>query len=138
MKYLRITKMGKYIIILLIVFVCTSMGGYAQSVPSTDPYTPTQKILKLYPNPASSVITFESKSTEAQKYSIQIFNFFGTMIADIPFVNKKVRISLTNYNRGVYIYRVHSLSGAVLEIGKFQISKSVSYTHLTLPTNREV
>jgi hypothetical protein len=79
--------------------------------------------LSLYPNPASSYITFDLKKGYQKGLTITVFNFLGKKMSESPNVNEKTTLALTDYNRGVYIYHLTDLSGKVIDTGKFQVSR---------------
>jgi hypothetical protein len=80
-------------------------------------------VLKLYPNPATTYITFDLQKGYQKGMTITVFNFLGKKIAETPNVNEKTTLSVTDFNRGIYIYYLSDQSGKVLDTGKFQVSK---------------
>jgi len=81
------------------------------------------KIVKFYPNPAISYITFEEiEKSSAKSYSLQIFNFLGKKVYESP-VNSKTNIDLTNFLRGIYIFQLKDQNGHISDSGKFQVNK---------------
>jgi len=83
----------------------------------------TQRIIKLYPNPAVSFIKFEFQKNYDKGYVIQIINFIGRQIYEAKNVNASTTLDLTTFSRGVYIYQLKDQTGKVIESGKFQVSK---------------
>ncbi len=83
---------------------------------------PGGKLVKLYPNPAQSYVTFEVPKGQ-KGVNIIVFNFLGKKMSESPNVTDKTTVSLTDFNRGMYIYHLTDASGKVLEMGKFQVSK---------------
>jgi hypothetical protein len=79
--------------------------------------------LSLYPNPASSYITFDLKKGYQKGLTITVFSFLGKKMIESPNVNEKTTLTLTDFNRGVYIYHLTDLSGKVIDTGKFQVSR---------------
>ena len=87
--------------------------------------TPQQaavRITRFYPNPAVSQITFDFEQGTDKNYSFQIFNFVGKKVFETQTVTPKTVIDVTDYYRGVYIFRLEDKSGKVLDTGKFQVS----------------
>jgi len=82
-----------------------------------------EHIIKFYPNPAISFITFDLQQTSDKGYDMQIFNFLGKMVFEQKNIAPKTTINLTDYSRGVYIYQLRDHDGKILESGKFQVSK---------------
>jgi hypothetical protein len=79
--------------------------------------------LSLYPNPASSYITFDLKKGYQKGLTITVFNFLGKKMIESPNVNEKTTLTLTDFHRGVYIYHLTDPSGKVIDTGKFQVSR---------------
>ena len=82
-----------------------------------------ERIIKYYPNPAISSITFDFQKGFDKGYSIQVYNFLGKQVHETKNVTAKTTVDLATFNRGIYFYQVRDRSGKVLESGKFQVSK---------------
>lgn len=108
------------LIILLVLF--GSFAGYAQSGTVTPPQVPV-KMVRFFPNPATSLINFEFQKVSTQSYAFQVFNFLGKKVIDLPQVSARTQIDLTNYSRGLYIFQLKDSKGRVIESGKFQVEK---------------
>jgi type IX secretion system substrate protein len=80
-------------------------------------------ILRFYPNPATTVITFDFQKPYDRGYSIQIYNFLGRKMYEQVNISDHTTINLTDFTRGVYIYQLLDRSGKIVESGKFQVSK---------------
>ncbi|HMH20521.1 MAG TPA: T9SS type A sorting domain-containing protein [Puia sp.] len=84
---------------------------------------PEVKIVKFYPNPAISYITFEAIEKSAIKaYSLQIFNFLGRKVFEAS-INSETKVDLTTFVRGIYIFQLKDQSGRISDSGKFQVNK---------------
>jgi hypothetical protein len=105
-------------ILSFILVIALNSQGQARTVPNQD-----KPIVKFYPNPATSVITFDIQNGYEKGLDIQVYNLLGKMVYEQKNVPTKTTINLTEYNRGVYIYQVRSHDGKVVESGKFQVSK---------------
>ena len=81
------------------------------------------RIIKLYPNPATSYITLELQNTTDKGLSIQVYNFLGKKMYEAQNVSNKVTVDLAEFNRGVYIYHLSDQTGKIVESGKFQVSR---------------
>ncbi len=81
------------------------------------------KSVKLYPNPATTYITFDFQKSYEKGLSLQVFNFLGRKMYETQTVTEKTTLDLNEYNRGVYIYHIRDYSGRIVESGKFQVSK---------------
>ena len=81
------------------------------------------KIVSLYPNPATSYITFNIQKSFQKGLTISVFNFIGKKISETQTETENTVVSLTDFNRGTYIYHIVDRSGKVIDTGKFQVSK---------------
>jgi hypothetical protein len=112
----------KRILPILAFIVLTATQTRAQENRSPLPERPVTA-LSLYPNPASSYITFDLKKGYQKGLTITVFNFLGKKMSETPNVNEKTTLTLTDFNRGVYIYHLTDLGGKVIDTGKFQVSR---------------
>ncbi len=83
------------------------------------------KIIKCYPNPATSIINFEFDKSLANTATttLQIYSFSGKKMNETPVSEGKVSFQLTNYYRGIYVYQLRDKDGKIIESGKFQVVK---------------
>jgi len=105
--------------ILLFTFFCFS--GYSQTQKSA--FSEQPKVVKLYPNPATSFINFEFDKRYSPNYKIVIFSFIGKKAAEVSVTDQKVTVSLTDFYRGIYIYQLIDGQGNIVASGKFQVVK---------------
>jgi hypothetical protein len=105
-------------IISFIVFLAIQSHGQTRVPPDGG-----EHIIKFYPNPAISFITFDLQKNSDKSYDMQIFNFLGKMVFEQKNIPSKTTINLNEYSRGVYIYQLRDHDGKILESGKFQVSK---------------
>lgn len=98
---------------------------FAVQVKSQSPVSPSSDIknIKLYPNPATTQITFSFENGYDKNYSFQIFNFIGKKVYDLPALTPKILVDLTEFYRGVYIFQVRDKGGRIIEAGKFQVAR---------------
>ena len=80
-------------------------------------------LIRLYPNPATSFIQFEFSASTSKDSQLQVYNFLGKKMLDIPVSLAKTRVDLTPFSRGIYIYQLKDRTGKTIESGKFQIEK---------------
>jgi len=80
-------------------------------------------ILRFYPNPATTTITFDFQKPYEKGLSIQIYSFLGRKMYEQVNITDHTTINLTDFTRGVYIYQLIDRTGKILESGKFQVSK---------------
>lgn len=62
--------------------------------------------MSIYPNPATSFITFDVQKINQKGLTIVVFNFLGKKMAEKQSVNEKTLLSLTDFSRGTYIYHL--------------------------------
>lgn len=79
------------------------------------------KIVKFYPNPATTSINFELPKGYDKSYSIQIFNFMGKKVAEINATSLRINYVLDGLYRGIYIFQLRDKYGKVVDSGKFQV-----------------
>lgn len=96
---------------------------YSSAQESRNPIPDAGKRMSIYPNPATSFITFDVQKINQKGLTIVVFNFLGKKMAEKQSVNEKTLLSLTDFSRGTYIYHLVDPGGKVLDTGKFQVSK---------------
>ena len=85
---------------------------------------PEIKLVKAYPNPATSYINFDfDPSQDLTNYSLKVFNFIGKKIYESNLLSRRTVINLNDYFRGVYTYQLTDRNGYVLANGKFQVAR---------------
>ena len=115
-KNLHISFITKSVLTLVIILM--SLGS-AYSKPSTQ-----VKVVKCYPNPATSVINFEFQMGGDKNSVLQIYSFSGKKMKDVAISSGKVTVILDNeYYRGIYIFQLRDKNGKIVETGKFQVVK---------------
>lgn len=105
------------------IILFTTVQSQAQTRETPGDRNSAAVILKTYPNPASSVITFDFLKSYEKGYSLQVYNFLGRKMYEASNVNDRTTIELSSYTRGVYIYQLRDKTGKIVESGKFQVSK---------------
>ena len=82
------------------------------------------KVVKFYPNPATSYINFEFPVSINKSYSIQVYSLSGRKMVELPVSSSKISIVLSNdFYRGIYYFQLRDKSGRIVESGKFQVVK---------------
>ncbi len=105
----------------ILLIAIQSQGQSSRTAPPTDAQ---DRIVRLYPNPATSYITFDMQKNYKQGLSINIYSgVLGKKMYESFNVPAKVTIDLNDFNRGVYVYHLIDLNGKILESGKFQVSR---------------
>lgn len=110
-------------LLLILSFIAAASVSKAQSRPL--PLTGGQSALvRFYPNPASSAISFDFQKDYEQGYSIQIFNaILGRKMYEQSNIPERMSVNLADFSRGIYIYQLRDRSGRMAESGKFQVAK---------------
>ncbi|MBM3414404.1 MAG: T9SS type A sorting domain-containing protein [Bacteroidetes bacterium] len=84
----------------------------------------TEKLVKLYPNPAVSYVVFELKNAGRKDLSLQVYNgILGKKMIDTKLNLERITFSLNEFTRGIYVYHLVESSGKIIESGKFQVTK---------------
>jgi hypothetical protein len=107
--------------LLLIAFIVIATAS-AQGQPPSG--TPAEAVVRFYPNPATSFITFDLQKVSEAGYSLQIYNFpQGKKVHESKNLTARTIIPVSDYTRGVYIYQLRDRSGKIIDSGKFQVVK---------------
>lgn len=112
----------KKILLITSIILLTSTTYSQQSAPVPVAQT-SGPILRFYPNPATSFITFDFQKAIERGYSLQVYNFLGKKLYEGANLNQRTTVDLTDFQRGVYIYQLYDKAGKLVESGKFQVSK---------------
>jgi len=112
----------KKILLITSIILLTALYSEAQSA-RVSFVDPIQKTLKIYPNPATTYITFDFDKVPEKGYSIQIYSFLGKKMYENQNLAAKTTVDLNDFYRGVYIYHLIDRTGKIIESGKFQVSK---------------
>lgn len=104
----------------ILLFAVQSQAQTARSTPAS---VSTDRIIKLYPNPATTNITFDLQKGYEKGLSIQVYSFLGKKMYEGQNVPSIVPLDLAEFNRGLYMYHLIDASGKVIESGKFQVTK---------------
>ncbi|WP_026770686.1 T9SS type A sorting domain-containing protein [Asinibacterium sp. OR53] len=117
--------MKKLNTVVLLVMAFFGSSFIADKGQSSFEFTDVQtKIIRFYPNPATTVISFEFDKSVDKSYSLQIYNFIGKKMTEIRVNESKITIPLDdNYFRGLYIYQLRDANSRIVESGKFQVNK---------------
>ena len=107
----------------ILTFIVLTTGAVQAQDRSPDRQTPEAKVVKFYPNPATSFITFDFQSNFDKNYSFQIYNFLGKKVYELNTVSPKNVVNLNDFYRGVYIFQIRDKNGKIVESGQFQVAK---------------
>src|SRR6186713_463105 len=107
-----------FYILLSIILLNTTQAFSQAKGPLPDPEPKIEpKIIKFYPNPAISYITFEIEKSPNKTYSLQIFNFLGRKVKDVSDITAKTVVNLSDLGRGIYIFQLKEANGRVYDSG---------------------
>ena len=114
----------KKFLLIVSLFTVTHFTSQAQQAKLSEATGAQTPIVRLYPNPATTVINFDFQKTYEQGYSIQIFNaILGRKMFDQVNIPERMNVNLSDFPRGMYIYQLRDKSGRMVESGKFQVAK---------------
>ena len=106
------------------IFACILLITTATKAQSNrTPAENVVKVVRFFPNPASSFINFEFKDITLSEYSFKIFNFMGKKVVEINNLTPRTVVNLNDFFRGVYIFQLTDRNGKIVESGKFQVVK---------------
>ena len=106
------------------IFACILLITTATKAQSNrTPAENVVKVVRFFPNPASSFINFEFKDISLSEYSFKIFNFIGKKVVEINNLTPRTVVNLNDFFRGVYIFQLTDRNGKIVESGKFQVVK---------------
>jgi hypothetical protein len=102
-------------------FSLLAIGAFAQK--SWGQANTEIKIVKFYPNPATSYITFDIQRPIEKGYVLQIYNCIGRRVITIALTGNKVTVPLDGLFRGLYVFQLRDKNGTIIEGNKFQVNK---------------
>ncbi|MDF2187527.1 T9SS type A sorting domain-containing protein [Paraflavitalea sp. CAU 1676] len=106
-----------------ILILSNTVRSQERTTPSSPPGEPVAKIIKFYPNPATSFITFDFQRGYDKNYTLQIFNLPGKKVHEVTEITPKTTVNLSDFFRGIYFFQLRDKAGRLIEAGKFQVSK---------------
>jgi Secretion system C-terminal sorting domain len=106
-----------YILSFILLTGTTTAWGQTRT---TDP---PGKILKFFPNPATTVITFNLQKTNDKNFSLQVFNFLGKKVFESNNIAANTVVNVSEFYRGIYVFQLRDANGKVIDSGKFQVTK---------------
>ena len=109
---------------LLSIILIVSIHSKSQERQKQNPaQEPVARIVKFYPNPATSVINFDFQKNVDKVYNFQIFSLTGKKVYEISKVDQKTSVNLSDFYRGIYVFQLKDQFGKLVDSGKFQVSK---------------
>ncbi|MGV3530158.1 MAG: T9SS type A sorting domain-containing protein [Flavisolibacter sp.] len=79
--------------------------------------------LRLYPNPATTIVNLDFQKGYQRGYSLQVYNFLGRVMYEQQNIAERTTINLSQFTRGIYIYYLRDRNNQLVETGKFQVVK---------------
>ena len=110
------------IIYILILLIGINFTSFAQNRNPAEG-DPIAKLIKPYPIPATTAINFDFQYGYDKSFSLQIYNFMGKKIVELPTLSPHIVMSLEDFYRGIYVYQLRDKEGKIIESGKFQVVK---------------
>ncbi|HRO47778.1 T9SS type A sorting domain-containing protein [Agriterribacter sp.] len=109
--------------LIFLMGVMLHFSGFSQENYLFAAKEPAVKILKFYPNPATTIINFDFQKDYDRSYNLVIYNFLGKKVFELTGISLTNQVNLSDFTRGVYIFQLRNKNGKIIESGKFQVSK---------------
>jgi hypothetical protein len=103
---------------LFFIVLLVSYQARSQSRPLPPGGDASARVIKFYPNPATSIINFDFQKDYDRSYSFQIFSFLGRKVFEISNVTPKTVVNLGDFYRGIYIFQLRDRNGRVVDSNK--------------------
>lgn len=113
--------MKSFYVLSIILLITLQVKSQTRPGPSRDPEA---RVVRFYPNPAITQITFDFDKNYNKTFSFQIFNFIGKKVFELTsLTSTKTTVDLKDFFRGVYIFQLKDTNGKIIEAGRFQVVK---------------
>lgn len=116
-KFVSLRRILPILSFILLTAICAQ--GQDNRIPPPD----AQVKVRVYPNPATSYITVDLQNNYQKGLTLVVYSFLGKKMYESQNVNEKTTLTLSDYNRGIYVYHVTDASNKILFTGKFQVSR---------------
>lgn len=77
-------------------------------------------VVNVFPNPASGIVTLATDNEQAANATI--FDATGKQVDKLNFIDNKVKLDVSSYSNGLYIYKVTNAAGDNLKTGKIAVN----------------
>ncbi|MBL0153478.1 MAG: T9SS type A sorting domain-containing protein [Chitinophagaceae bacterium] len=114
--------MRKLLLIASIILLST-ITSQAQTTRMSPSQDGTERVIKMYPIPATAFITFEFQKQVEKGATVLIHSLAGKKMYESKNLGGKLTIDLGEFIRGIYFYQLVDPGGKLIESGKFQVSK---------------
>ncbi len=112
------------LIMLTCAFTLSAQEKYGEDHFTHQEKVEKEKILKVYPVPATTQINFQLKqNNNDHTYRIIVYNFLGKTVDKIDGFHDRKTLNLKDYYSGIYIYQLRDKQGHLIESGKFNVVK---------------
>ncbi len=81
-------------------------------ITSINAYTSKGATFKLYPNPATDLISIDAYDSNESGLVLNIYSFMGELVRSEQLINGSPRIDISDLNNGMYIIELMSAKGA--------------------------
>lgn len=99
-------------------------NAFAQQTPAASLPESNTRLVKLYPNPAVSYITFDLRASFKRGLTLQVYSgILGKKVFATALAQDQFLLNLNEFPRGIYIYHLTDANGKIIESGKFQVTK---------------
>src|ERR1041384_7589340 len=97
-----------FILLLGCLFLLPLVGKAQSGKPFSTESEATAKLVKLYPNPATTKINVElqQQHNNDKIYDLIVYNFLGKKVDQVKSISSRTTVSLDNYYSGVYIFQL--------------------------------
>jgi hypothetical protein len=113
----------KIFYILTFILTVSTQVKSQDRLPPAPPSEPKVRIIKFYPNPATSIINFDFQKGYEKNLNFIIFNMLGKKVYEAVNVDSRTTVNLSDFYRGIYIFQLKDKNGKLVDSGKFQVSK---------------
>lgn len=109
--------------LIFLLGITLHFSGLSQERFPFGPGDQSAKILKFYPNPATTFIHFDFQKDYNRTFTLRIYNFLGKKVFELNNISPSNQVNLSDFTRGIFIFQLLDKDGRVIESGKFQVSK---------------
>ncbi len=81
-------------------------------ITSVNAYTSKEATFKLYPNPATDIISIDAFDSNENIFILKIYNFMGEIVRSELFLNGHPKMDISDLNNGMYTIELMSTKGA--------------------------
>jgi len=90
-----------------------SFSSYIDSITIVDPVFQKENLIRIFPNPAQEYVNIEYEIEDQEPVFLEMINMQGIAVFRKEFLNGRTRISIDQYNPGLYIFRIASADSII-------------------------